>query len=62
VNLDPGTTGAQRRSQKYNSFPWHGRGRRFDPDQVHHIPQQLIRGEVLHLLSPPLVDLFLASA
>ena len=29
-------TGEQRRTRTYNSFPWHGRGRRFDPDQVHH--------------------------
>src|SRR5579864_643365 len=23
-----------------SALPWHGRGRRFDPDQVHHISQQ----------------------
>jgi hypothetical protein len=26
---------------------WHGRGRRFDPDQVHQIPQQVRLGEYL---------------
>src|SRR4051812_33532974 len=24
-----------------SALPWHGRGRRFDPDQVHHYSQQL---------------------
>src|SRR6184192_3516560 len=28
-----------------SALPWHGRGRRFDPDQVHHIPQQVRRDE-----------------
>ena len=27
-----------------SALPWHGRGRRFDPDQVHQISQQLRRG------------------
>src|SRR5712691_1725612 len=30
-----------------SALPWHGRGRRFDPDQVHQISQQLRRGECL---------------
>ncbi len=28
-----------------SALPWHGRGRRFDPDQVHQIPQQVSQGE-----------------
>ncbi len=28
-----------------SALPWHGRGRRFDPDQVHQFPQQLKRDE-----------------
>src|SRR5882762_4462257 len=28
-----------------SALPWHGRGRRFDPDQVHQTSQQLRPGE-----------------
>ena len=31
-----------------SALPWHGRGRRFDPDQVHQISQQFRQGD-----SPP---------
>src|SRR5215510_1932892 len=31
-----------------SALPWHGRGRRFDPDQVHHIPTSSRRDESLH--------------
>ena len=30
-----------------SALPWHGRGRRFDPDQVHQIPQQVRQDERL---------------
>ena len=30
-----------------SALPWHGRGRRFDPDQVHQTSQQLRPGERL---------------
>ena len=30
-----------------SALPWHGRGRRFDPDQVHQIPQQVRQDDSL---------------
>ena len=30
-----------------SALPWHGRGRRFDPDQVHQVSQQLKRATAL---------------
>ena len=32
-----------------SALPWHGRGRRFDPDQVHQFSQQLRPGECLQV-------------
>jgi hypothetical protein len=34
--LSQAIKGEQLRTGMCNSLPWHGRGRRFDPDQVHH--------------------------
>src|ERR1700757_4404064 len=31
-----------------SALPWHGRGRRFDPDQVHQILPQYLRGFPVH--------------
>ena len=35
-----------------SALPWHGRGRRFDPGQVHHFSQQVRRREYSTLLFP----------
>src|SRR5258705_57480 len=37
-------------------LPWHGRGRRFDPDQVHHFLYFLTRQQPIYAQSPKTKD------